>query len=206
MHPNPIFRKADGKRIVDFARDRAFGALSINGDVGPLIAHIPFQLSEDGTYLEAHVVRSNPLYRAIENPVPAVMAVSGGDGYVSPDWYGVDDQVPTWNYVACHLRGRVRRLPDADLRGVLERLSDDMERRLLPKPIWKIDKVSDDVLSKMLRQIVPIAMDVDDLDGTWKLGQNKADTARLDASEQMRENGFGLGQDWIADLMKDPPV
>ena len=119
---------------------------------------------------------------------------------------GVDDQVPTWNYVACHLRGRVRRLPDADLRGVLERLSDDMERRLLPKPIWKIDKVSDDVLSKMLRQIVPIAMDVDDLDGTWKLGQNKADTARLGASEQMRENGFGLGQDWIADLMKDPPV
>jgi transcriptional regulator len=206
MHPNPIFRKADGERIINFARDRAFGALSINGDAGPLIAHIPFQLSEDGTYLEAHVVRSNPLYRAIENRTSAVVAVSGGDGYVSPDWYGVDDQVPTWNSVACHLRGTVRRLPDADLRGVLERLSDDMERRLLPKPIWKIGKVSDDALSKMLRQIVPIAMDVDDLDGTWKLGQNKVEAARLGASDNMREAGFGLGQEWIADLMQDPPV
>lgn len=81
-----------------------------------------------------------------------------------------------------------------------------MERRLLPKSIWKLDKVSDEALSKMLRQIVPIAMNVDDLDGTWKLGQNKLDAVRLSASEAMRENGFGLGRDWIADLMKDPPV
>lgn len=117
MHPNPVFRRADNKRIINFAHDRAFGALSINGDAGPLITHIPFQLSEDGTYVEAHVLHSNPLYRAIENPARGVMAISGGDGYVSPDWYGMDDQVPTWNYVACHLRGTVRRLPDAELRG-----------------------------------------------------------------------------------------
>lgn len=206
MHPNPIFRKADDQRIIDFARDRAFGALSINGDYGPLIAHIPFQLSANGTHLEAHVVRSNPLYRALINSMPAVMAVSGGDGYVSPDWYGVNDQVPTWNYVAAHLRGTLRRLPEADLHGVLERLSDDMERRLLPKPIWKMDKVSDDALQKMLRQIVPIAMDVDDLDGTWKLGQNKPTQARVDAVGAMSRNGFGLGYDLVAGLMQDPPV
>jgi len=206
MHPNPVFRKADDQRIVEFTRMRGFGAVSINGDMGPLIAHIPFLLSKDGNYLEAHVVRSNPLYRALENPTRGVLAVSGGDGYVSPDWYGLDDQVPTWNYVAAHMRGTLRRLPDADLRGVLERLSDDMERRLLPKPIWKIDKVSDKALDKMLRQIVPIAMDVDDLDGTWKLGQNKPDAARISAADAMGNDGFGLGQDWIADLMKDPPV
>ena len=117
MHPNPVFRRADNKRIINFAHDRASGALSINGDAGPLITHIPFQLSEDGTYVEAHVLHSNPLYRAIENPARGVMAISGGDGYVSPDWYGMDDQVPTWTYVACHLRGTVRRLPDAELRG-----------------------------------------------------------------------------------------
>ena len=65
--------------------------------------------------------------------------------------------------------------------------------RLLPKPIWKIDKVSDEALSKMLRQIVPIAMDVEDLDGTWKLGQNKPDDVRVSASQNMRETGLVWG-------------
>lgn len=206
MHPNPVFRKADNARIFEFARQRAFGALSINGEDGPLIAHIPFQLSEDGTRLEGHVVRSNPLYRALENPARAVLAVSGGDSYVSPDWYGVDDQVPTWNYVAVHLRGTLRRLPEEDLVGVLDRLSDDMERRLLPKPIWKMSKVSDDALQKMLRQIVPIAMEIDQLDGTWKLGQNKLDEVRVRAAKAMARDGFGMEHVSIAELMKDPPA
>jgi len=207
MHPNPIFRKVDAAKNIAFAQRRAFGSLAINGtDVGPLIAHIPFELSDDGSYLEAHLVRSNPIYRALKNPSQAVVAVSGGDGYISPDWYKIDDQVPTWNYVAVHLRGTLRRLPEQDLAGVLERLSNTMESKLLPKPVWKMDKVSDDAFTKMMRQIVPIAMDVTDIDGTWKLGQNKADAVRESAADKLEQDGFGLGSDWIADLMKDPPA
>ncbi len=205
MHPNPAFRKTEKAQNLEFVRERSFGALSINADAGPLIAHVPFQLSADGRYLEAHLVRSNPIARALKEPQNAVIAVSGGDGYISPDWYGVADQVPTWNYVAVHLRGSLRLLPDTELRGILERLSDTMEARLAPKPIWKIDKVSDEALAKMIRQIVPIAMDVDDIESTWKLGQNKPDGARLGASEAMSETGFGLGYEYIADLMKNPP-
>lgn len=206
MHPNPMFRKAEAAQNLAFAHDRSFGTLSINADTGPLIAHVPYQLSADGSYLEAHLVRSNPIARALKEPQKAVVAVSGGDGYISPDWYGVDDQVPTWNYVAVHLRGSLRLLPDTELRGILERLSDAMEARLAPKPIWKIDKVSDAALTKMLRQIVPIAMNVESVDGTWKLAQNKPDKARLTAADAMAETGFGSEYGTIAKLMKNPPA
>jgi len=205
MHPNPVFRKAVNVQNLDFARERSFGALSINAEDGPLIAHVPFQLSTDGSYLEAHLVRSNPIARALKEPKKAVVAVSGGDGYISPDWYGVEDLVPTWNYVAVHLRGVLRLLPDAELGGILERLSGAMEQRLAPKPIWKMDKVSPDALGKMMRQIVPVAMDIDDVDGTWKLAQNKPEIARLDASEALEQTGFGLDYQRIADLMRNPP-
>ncbi|MFK5997004.1 MAG: FMN-binding negative transcriptional regulator [Rhodobacterales bacterium] len=206
MHLNPAFRKAEKAQNLAFARDRSFGALSINGDDGPLIAHVPFQISEDGTYLEAHLVRSNPIVRALAEPQKAVIAVSGGDGYVSPDWYGVADQVPTWNYLAVHLRGVLRLLPDVELGGVLERLSDAMEARLAPKPIWKMDKVSADALAKMMRQIVPVAMEVEDVDGTWKLSQNKPEAARSGAAEGLEKTGFGMEIGKIADLMKSPPA
>jgi transcriptional regulator len=205
MHPNPVFRKAVNVQNLDFARERSFGALSINAEDGPLIAHVPFQLSTDGSYLEAHLVRSNPIARSLKEPQKAVVAVSGGDGYISPDWYGVEDLVPTWNYVAVHLRGVLRLLPDAELGGILERLSGVMEQRLAPKPIWEMDKVSPDALGKMMRQIVPVAMDIDDVDGTWKLAQNKPEIARLDASEALEQTGFGLDYQKIADLMRNPP-
>jgi transcriptional regulator len=205
MHPNPVFRKAVNVQNLDFARERSFGALSINAEGGPLIAHVPFQLSTDGSYLEAHLVRSNPIARSLKEPQKAVVAVSGGDGYISPDWYGVEDLVPTWNYVAVHLRGALRLLPDAELGGILERLSGVMEQRLAPKPIWEMDKVSPDALGKMMRQIVPVAMDIDDVDGTWKLAQNKSENARLDASDALGQTGFGLDYQKIADLMRNPP-
>ncbi len=206
MHPNPIFRKSEREANLAFVQHRSFGTLSINADEGPLVSHIPFQLSEDGKSLEAHLVRSNPIARALrEGDAKAVIAASGGDGYISPDWYKIDDQVPTWNYVAVHLRGTVRLLPDEDLHGVLERLSTAMETRLAPKPIWTMDKMTPDALAKMMRQIVPIAMDVTDIDGTWKLSQNKPDDVRIRAYQGLASTGFGLEYQAIAGLMKDPP-
>ena len=122
MHPNPAFRKTTREKNIEFVRERSFGVLAVNSEHAPLISHIPFQLSADGTYLEAHLVRSNPIVRLLKSPVEAVMAVSGGDAYISPDWYGVDNQVPTWNYVAVHVRGTVRQLDHQELRGILDRL------------------------------------------------------------------------------------
>ena len=201
MYQHPLYHDAAHDQNVAFVRDRSFGTLMINGAAEPLAAHIPFQLSEDGTSLEAHLVRSNPIVRALREPQNAVLAVSGGDGYISPDWYEEDGYVPTWNYVAVHLRGIVQVDPPEMLRGVLERISDAMEARLLPKPIWKLDKLTTDAQAKMMRMIVPISMKITDMDGTWKLSQNKSDAAQLAAGSALQSDGFGLGFDKIADLM-----
>ncbi len=205
MHPNPAFRKTTTARNIAFARERSFGLLSLNADPTPLLSHIPFQLSEDGSRLEAHLVRSNPILRLLDNPKPAVIAVSGGDAYISPDWYGVEQQVPTWNYVAVHVRGVLRASPQKELRGVLEWLSQAMETRLLPKPVWTLDKLTGETFGKMSRMIVPIAMDVDQIDGTWKLGQNKPDGAARGAAESLGQAGFGAEVAQLAAQMREPP-
>ena len=95
MHPNPAFRKESDTRNLTFARARGFGLLGVNDDAGPLLSHVPFLLNDDGSTADLHLVRSNPIARREDGP--AVLAVTGPDGYVSPDWYGVEDQVPTWN-------------------------------------------------------------------------------------------------------------
>ena len=206
MHCNPAFRKADDQQNITFVRKRSFGMLTINADGGPLISHIPFQLSEDGSYVEAHLVRSNPILQSLQNsPLDAAIVVSGADSYISPDWYRISDQVPTWNYVAVHLRGQLRVLPQEDLHGVLERLSLGMEMRLAPKPAWTMQKMSHEMMKKMMRMIVPIAFDVGAIEGTWKLSQNKSDIARLSAADGMTAVDMGAETEALNSLMKDPP-
>ncbi len=193
MHPNTMFRKETEAQNIDFAREQGFGVLAVASADAPLISHIPFLLSPDGSMAEFHLVRSNPIARALKTPLKARLAVQGAHSYVSPDWYDVADQVPTWNYVAVHLTGEITLRPAEELRDLLDRQSALFEKRLLPKTPWTTGKMTPEVLERMMRQIVPCRMRVDKIDGTWKLSQNKPDDVRLNAAAHME--GFGIGNE-----------
>ncbi|KAG1647430.1 Uronate isomerase [Nymphon striatum] len=176
-------------------------AFAINGDDGPLTSHVPFLLSNDGKQAELHLVRSNPIARACRAPLKAVITVNGPDSYISPDWYGIDDQVPTWNYVAIRISGTISPLPQAELHLLLDRLSAHFEEILLPKTPWTSDKMSDGVMERMMRQIQPFQFDVTKIEGTWKLGQNKPNDVRIAAADRVASYGVGQETTILSALM-----
>lgn len=204
MHPNRVFRQRPDEANLAFARERAFGILSINGTLGPLLAHVPFILNEAGDTALLHLARSNPILRELEQPLPCVIAVSGPDGYVSPDWYGMPDQAPTWNYVAVHLRGQLERLPAEELSAVLDSQSEVFEAWLAPKTPWMPAKMEPDIRARMMRAIVPMRVKIETVDGTWKLSQNKTDEARLGAAQAV-ESGAGQELNALSALMRALP-
>ena len=186
MHPNPAFRQVPADDSLSFARTRGFGTLSVNGEAGPLMAHVPFLISEtEGLCALIHLARSNAIARSAL-PCPAVLAVVGPESYISPDWYGADDQVPTWNYVAVHLRGRLEPLPPETLHPMVDDLSAIFESRLLPKKPWVSTKMSEGVMERMLRMILPFRLVIETVEGTWKLGQNKTPEQRAGAVAGLR--------------------
>ncbi|MCU0826322.1 MAG: FMN-binding negative transcriptional regulator [Tabrizicola sp.] len=202
MHPNPAFRQTPADQNIAFARARGFGILSINGDTGPLAAHVPFLLNQDASLAELHLARSNPIVRAAL-PSPALIAVSGPDAYVSPDWYGAEDQVPTWNYVAVHLRGVLEPLPDEALRPHADALSAEHEGRIPGKRPWTSDKMSEGAMPRMMRMILPFRFRVLSVEGTWKLNQNKPPEVRARAAEALSQGNPSAQA--IAALMRDLP-
>lgn len=181
MHTNPAFRAAATADNLAFAAARGFGVLSVNGPDGPLASHVPFLLAEDGHTAELHLTRANPIARA-GLPLAAVLMISGPDAYISPDWYGIDDQVPTWNYIAVHLRGTLAPLPDEALELHLNALSAAHESRLLPKQPWVTAKMTEGVMPRMMRMILPFRLTITSVDGTWKLNQNKTTETRARAA------------------------
>ena len=59
-------------------------------------------------------------------PCEAVAIFAGLDHYVTPSWYGTKREtgkvVPTWNYEAVHVHGRLRAIEDANwIRTLLPR-------------------------------------------------------------------------------------
>lgn len=206
MHPNPAFREAPRSQNIAFARARGFGVLTINGADGPLAAHVPFLLDEDAAHADLHLARSNPIARAAL-PMPALIAISGPDAYVSPDWYGpqtlVPDQVPTWNYVAVHLRGVLDPLPEDALRPNADALSAEHEGRIAGKRPWTSAKMSDGAMPRMMRMILPFRFRVLAVEGTWKLNQNKPADVRARAASALAQGDAGAQA--IAALMRDQP-
>lgn len=185
MHPNPAFRQTPAARNIAFAREIGFGMLCVNGPEGPIAAHVPFHLSPDANMADLHLARSNPIARA-GLPMPALIAIQGADAYISPDWYGpheqLPDQVPTWNYIAVHLRGTLHPLPPEVLELHVEALTAEHEARLLPKAPWTSAKMTEGAMPRMMRMILPFRLEIHTIEGTWKLNQNKPAEVRARAA------------------------
>ncbi len=197
MHPNPKFRWEDRDAMRAFAREIGFGMLFAATPDGPRVAHVPFVFLDDDR-IGFHVARGNGIARGLDG-AEALFVVNGPDAYISPDWYGIDDQVPTWNYLTLEMQGMVTKMDRETLIAQADALSLQQEIRLAPKPVWTRDKMADGLFDKMLGGIFGFEMRVTSWRGTAKLGQNKSADVRARVADTLEARG----QRAIALLMRD---
>ena len=177
MYTPPMF-KSDRAASLAFAQTRGFGLACAWDGIKPIASSLPFYLSyaDDGTPRAAfHVARHNPLIKLADGTSSWLLAVSGADAYVMPDWYVSPDQVPTWLYQVVHLTGTVRTLSDDELAEQIDTLSAKFEERLLPKKPWVSSKMTAGRLEALKKAIVGMVMTVDGIEGSFKLNQHKSD-------------------------------
>ena len=176
MHPNRAFAWDDRDAMLAFVADIAF--CTICGE-GPAVVHAPVIVHAPDR-IRFHVARGN---RAKLDGRRAVVSCLGPDAYVSPDWYGTPDQVPTWNYLAVEAEGPLRRLDEAELAALLDDLSAAHEARLAPKPAWTRAKMTPGRFEALLKAIIGYELTIEALRGTRKLGQHKNEAERQGAAD-----------------------
>ena len=167
----------DGLAVI---REFPFAVMVTRAEDGaPLIDHLPMIQDPDAGRLTllGHLARANPSARALGVPTSATAVFSGPSAYISPNWYPSKhagaQTVPTWNYLAVHVSGRVRPLSDyADKRRVVDLLSRRFEGD--GPRAWKVDDEPEDFLRKMMGAITAFALDVETIEAKAKLSQNRA--------------------------------
>lgn len=175
--------------------ENPFGTLVSNGQSGLDANHLPFELEpnmgELGT-LMAHVSKNNPLLNDITALDQVLVVFQAGNAYISPTWLpskkDSERQVPTWNYLVAHAKGRITFHNDeVHVRKMVARLTKRHEASM-DSP-WKMSDAPKDYISELLTHIVSIEIEITSLLGKSKLNQDDGATDMIGAGSALIAQG-----------------
>ena len=197
---NALTDEAEVRRLVATV---GAGELITGGPDGyPLATRLPLVWEGDRVLL--HLALANPHWRSIEPEMRALLIVTGPEAYVSPSYYASKAEhgrvVPTWNYSAVHLTGRLTVRSDPDwLRAQVGLLTDTMETGL-PHP-WSVDDAPTSYVDQMLKAIVGLELVVERVEAKAKLSQNRSAEDRAGVVAGLYETGLPRDAQ-VADAME----
>ncbi|WP_293893463.1 FMN-binding negative transcriptional regulator [Flavobacterium sp.] len=173
MYIPEIYKNENQQDIQNFIHQNGFCIL-VNQTLGKLWAtHIPLLLEEkDGKqFLVGHVSRENPQAESFKTNDKVLAIFSGAHTYISSSWYD-HENVPTWNYLAVHVYGKVQLHSLEETVEALKRLVNKYEAKS-EKPV----RVEDLSKKTMLQAsgIVSFEIEITAIEAKKKLSQNRDD-------------------------------
>ena len=179
-------RVDDLKLLHDFMDEYAFVEL-VTSSPTLRITHIPVLVDRAaGNYgkILGHVSRQNPQSQAFDGRQTGVIVFRGPHGYISPTWYAKKEAVPTWNFGVVHATGRPAAITDKEaLHKLLGRLIEKFEST--DGSGYDFSKLPDSYVSLMLGGIDGFEMQIESLEGKFKLGQERSDTDKQGLLEHL---------------------
>ncbi|MGR9556474.1 SidA/IucD/PvdA family monooxygenase (plasmid) [Rhizobium leguminosarum] len=147
------------------------------------VTHLPLVLDRtrgrNGT-LFGHLDCSNPQVHALDGRrVTAIF--HGPNSYISPHVYATD-QLPTWNSINVHVRGKARIISDrAAIVAGLCRTAQYADSEL---SAFRLDP-EDPRIDRLIGQIVAFELELDDIIGRFKLSQDRSESDKLRAGHAL---------------------
>lgn len=198
MYVPAHFAETDRTRLHDFIEQNSFGLLVSQVEGQPFASHLPMLLvRRAGPHgcLIGHMAKANAQWRQADGQ--SVLAVfSGPHAYISPAWHEAQNVVPTWNYVAVHVYGRLEVVQEP---GALVAIARDYVE--FYESAWKLD-APDEFVDRMVAMIVGFRVHIERIEGKWKLSQNHSAERRERVIRALRRRSDENSQA-IAGLMAE---
>ena len=172
MYRPAAFTEDDPHRIIALIRDNPFGIL-VTMQGGLQASHIPFVVVEQpgGFVLHGHLAAANPQCATFDGG-EALAVFSGPHAYISSAWYTTGPAVPTWNYAAVHVTGRLSLLTDGDAVAAMLRAIGAHD------PGFDLDALPDRYRAGMIAGIRAFTLVPERVEGKWKMSQNRPEADR----------------------------
>lgn len=179
------------KFLHDFMDEYAFVEL-VTPSPTLRITHIPSVLDRTkgrfGTIV-GHISARNPQRATFDGAHPAVIVFRGPHSYISPTWYAKTDVVPTWNFAVVHASGRPKAITGkTETHALLARLIKKFEGALGSS--YDFSKLPESYVSQLMEGIAPFEMEIDALEGKFKLGQERSAEDKQGVLAHLHESAY----------------
>ncbi|MBT8273339.1 MAG: FMN-binding negative transcriptional regulator [Bacteroidia bacterium] len=151
----------------------------------PLITHLPLVYRESDGKLIGHIDIYNPQTELLRDDNDVTLIFSGPQCYISPTVYGTT-QLPTWNYIKVHLKGKVKAIESTEaLQESLIKMTEFLEQ-----PDHKyVLKPDNPKMAHFINYIRMFEITITNWEGKFKLSQDKRKTdMELARQELIRAN------------------
>lgn len=166
------YKNENIEEVKDFLKKNSFGIL-INQVAGkPWATHIPIELDvdEDGKdILISHISKANPQWQYFRENDNVLCVFNGPHSYISSSWYK-EEEVPTWNYIAVHVYGKIKILNEKEVLESMYKLVDKYEAH--SKDPISLDNLSKKTL-RQIKGVVGFQISIDTIQAAYKLSQGR---------------------------------
>ncbi len=174
MYIPDLYKNEDKDSIRKFLKENAFGLL-INQTNGKLWAtHIPLELEinkKGEEVLMGHISKENPQCTAFKSDDQVLAVFTGPHSYISSSWYD-HENVPTWNYMAVHVYGKIKIIEGDAVIDSLTKLVDKYEQNSkCPVRVADLSKKT----MMQTRGIVAFEIKIEEIQAKNKMSQNRDD-------------------------------
>jgi transcriptional regulator len=175
MYIPELYKNENQQDIENFIHQNGFGILVNQTDGKPWATHIPLLLEEkDGKQLlVGHVSKENPQADSLKSDNEVLAIFSGAHTYISSSWYD-HENVPTWNYIAVHVYGKVKIHTLDETVAALKRLTDKYEAKVKSENPVRVEELSKKTMMQA-RGIVSFEMEITAIEAVKKMSQNRDD-------------------------------
>ena len=173
--------------IKDFIAHHGFGILIHQGHKKLRATHIPMLLDqnkEGKDILLGHMSKSNPQWSYFKDNDNVMAIFMGPHCYVSSSWYQ-KESVPTWNYIAVHIYGKIKIIEGAAIIDDMRKLVDKYEKNS-ENPV-SVDRLSPKSM-KMVNGVVGFEIEITEIQSAFKLSQNKDETDYKNIVEELEQS------------------
>lgn len=189
MYPPKHHQDSDKNHMIEVIKTYPLATVISVKDNQPLITHLPLVYEDEK--LIGHIDIYNPQAKLLKDDNDVTIIFGGPQCYISPTVYSTT-QLPTWNYIKVHLKGKVKAIKSKEaLKQSLITMTEFLEA---PEHKYVLEP-DNPRLDANLDYIEMFEISITDWEGKFKLSQDKrAKDTKLAREELLRANQESIKQ------------
>jgi transcriptional regulator len=178
------FIQDDINSAIEFIQQFPFGILVSVYKQKAFATHIPFVIEhvENKLFLYAHLSFANEQKNTFNTTDEVLLIFSEPHTYISPSLYEHQKNVPTWNYIAVHLYGKIKLAnTNKEKLSILKKQIQTYEA----KYSTQFEKLDSKYIDDLLNGILAFSIEVSSFQCQEKLSQNKSEKDRHNIKQNL---------------------